>query len=192
VTRPSARDLGASAFWSWFGARAGEFEFVREDRPTFRGRTFCVTAPLYNTDRTDRSVVMIMPHAMQPLPITRTAIRTATLRHVRFVSMGTSARGKAGPITGPVGRRSSQIGENAGCRAGRNSPWPPVHQLFHRTMLRLPRGAIFGAGLLCCSASMTPIRANIVGPFNSATRIKASMAACHSGAACSAFGSFVM
>jgi hypothetical protein len=39
---------------------------------------------------------------------------------------------------------------------------------------------------------MTPIRANIVGPPLSATRISASMAACHSGAESSAFGSFVM
>src|SRR5437879_10796523 len=37
---------------------------------------------------------------------------------------------------------------------------------------------------------MTPIRANIVGPSVSATRIRASIAACHSGASCSAFGSF--
>ena len=33
---------------------------------------------------------------------------------------------------------------------------------------------------------------NIVGPPLSATRMSASMAACHSGAECSAFGSFVM
>ena len=31
------------------------------------------------------------------------------------------------------------------------------------------------------NARIMPIRANIVGPSNSATRIKASMAACHSG-----------
>jgi len=42
--------------------------------------------------------------AMQPLAITRTAISTATLRHVRFVSMGTSAKGKAGPITATRGQ----------------------------------------------------------------------------------------
>jgi hypothetical protein len=36
------------------------------------------------------------------------------------------------------------------------------------------------------------MRANIVGPPDVATRIKASIAACHSGASCSAFGSFVM
>ena len=39
---------------------------------------------------------------------------------------------------------------------------------------------------------MTPMRANIVGLPDVATRIKASMAACHSAASCSAFGSFVM
>src|SRR5437660_12251731 len=39
---------------------------------------------------------------------------------------------------------------------------------------------------------MTPIRANIVGPPDVATRIKASIAACHSAAWCSAFGSLVM
>jgi hypothetical protein len=32
---------------------------------------------------------------------------------------------------------------------------------------------------------MTPIRANIVGPPDVATRIRASIAACHSGASCS-------
>jgi hypothetical protein len=37
-----------------------------------------------------------------------------------------------------------------------------------------------------------PIRANIVGPPSVTTRIKASIAACHSGASCSALGSFVM
>jgi len=57
---------------------------------------------------------------------------------------------------------------------------------------RLLGGAIFGAGLLWCSARITPIRTNILGPPKSATRISASMAACHSGASCSALGSFVM
>jgi len=42
------------------------------------------------------------------------------------------------------------------------------------------------------NARMTPIRANIVGPPDVATRIKASIAACHSAASCSAFGSLVM
>jgi hypothetical protein len=37
-----------------------------------------------------------------------------------------------------------------------------------------------------------PMRGNIVSPPFSATRINASIAACHSAAACSAFGSFVM
>jgi hypothetical protein len=40
------------------------------------------------------------------------------------------------------------------------------------------------------NARMTPIRANIVGPPDVATRIKASIAACHSAASCSAFGKF--
>jgi hypothetical protein len=39
---------------------------------------------------------------------------------------------------------------------------------------------------------MTPMRANIVGPPEVATRINASIAACHSWASCSAFGRFVM
>jgi hypothetical protein len=39
---------------------------------------------------------------------------------------------------------------------------------------------------------MIPIRASIVGPPDVATRIKACVAACHSDASCSAFGSFVM
>jgi hypothetical protein len=42
------------------------------------------------------------------------------------------------------------------------------------------------------SASITPIRAIIVGPFFSATKIRHSIAACHSGASCSAFDSLVM
>jgi hypothetical protein len=36
------------------------------------------------------------------------------------------------------------------------------------------------------------MRANIVGPPSVATRIKASIAACHSGAVCSDFGSLVI
>jgi hypothetical protein len=39
---------------------------------------------------------------------------------------------------------------------------------------------------------MTPIRANIIGPPSVATRINASIAACHSGASCSALDSLVM
>jgi hypothetical protein len=39
---------------------------------------------------------------------------------------------------------------------------------------------------------MMPMRANIVGPPDVATRIKASIAACHSAALCSALGSLVM
>jgi hypothetical protein len=39
---------------------------------------------------------------------------------------------------------------------------------------------------------MIPIRASIVGPPDVATSNSASAAACHSGASCSAFGSFVM
>jgi hypothetical protein len=42
------------------------------------------------------------------------------------------------------------------------------------------------------TAQCPPIRANIVGPSFSATRIGASMAACHSGAESSAFDSFVI
>jgi hypothetical protein len=42
------------------------------------------------------------------------------------------------------------------------------------------------------SARIIPIRASIVGPSFVATRIKACIAAYHSGASCSAFGSFVM
>jgi hypothetical protein len=37
---------------------------------------------------------------------------------------------------------------------------------------------------------MTPMRANVVGPPSVATSIRASIAACRSGAVCSAFGSF--
>jgi hypothetical protein len=39
---------------------------------------------------------------------------------------------------------------------------------------------------------MMPMRANIVGPPDVATRINASIAACHSGVVCSAFASFVI
>ena len=42
------------------------------------------------------------------------------------------------------------------------------------------------------NARMIPMRANIAGPPRSATTIKASIAACHSGAAWTAFGSLVM
>jgi hypothetical protein len=42
------------------------------------------------------------------------------------------------------------------------------------------------------NARMTPMRAIIVGPPSVATRIKASIAVCHSAASCSAFGSRVM
>jgi integrase len=49
-----------------------------------------------------------------------------------------------------------------------------------------------GVAIPTVNARNTPIRANIVGPPNVATRIKASMAASHFGASCSAFGSFVM
>jgi hypothetical protein len=39
---------------------------------------------------------------------------------------------------------------------------------------------------------MTPMRASMVGPPDSATSNRASIAACHSGASCSASGSLVM
>jgi hypothetical protein len=39
---------------------------------------------------------------------------------------------------------------------------------------------------------MTPMRATIVGPPDVETTIKAFIAACHSWASCSAFGSFVI
>jgi hypothetical protein len=39
---------------------------------------------------------------------------------------------------------------------------------------------------------MTPMRANIIGPPSVATRIKASIADCHSVVMCSAFGSLVI
>jgi hypothetical protein len=48
-----------------------------------------------------------------------------------------------------------------------------------------------GVAIPTVSARNTPIRANMVGPPNVATRIKA-YGASHSGASCSAFGSFVM
>ncbi len=41
-------------------------------------------------------------------------------------------------------------------------------------------------------ALMTPMRANIVGPPDVATRINASIAACYSSASCSDFGSRMM
>ncbi len=40
--------------------------------------------------------------------------------------------------------------------------------------------------------TMTPMRANIGDPLFSATSNSASIAACHSGVSCSAFGSSVM
>jgi hypothetical protein len=46
--------------------------------------------------------------------------------------------------------------------------------------------------LTVTGALMMPIRANIVGPPSVATEIRASVAAIHSGASCSAFGSLAM
>ena len=42
------------------------------------------------------------------------------------------------------------------------------------------------------NARMMPMRANIVGPRNSATSIRLSIAACHSALSASFFGSLVM
>jgi hypothetical protein len=47
-------------------------------------------------------------------------------------------------------------------------------------------------GVPTVNARNTPIRASIVGPPRSATKSSACAAASHSGASCSAFGSFVM
>jgi hypothetical protein len=48
------------------------------------------------------------------------------------------------------------------------------------------------AGKSCADAFIIPIRASIVGPLRSATKIRASIAVCHSCAAASFFGSLVM
>ncbi len=55
--------------------------------------------------------------------------------------------------------------------------------------MRIKGGQLLGNRF---KARMTPMRANIVGPPDVAARINASMAACHSGASCSALGSLVM
>ena len=69
-----------------------------------------------------------------------------------------------------------------------------LRQLFHRTMLyaftRLQRGVASEPALSWLSARIMPILANIAGPFISATRINASMAANHSGVSCSNFNEF--
>jgi hypothetical protein len=57
-------------------------------------------------------------------------------------------------------------------------------------LARFRRGIGAGSGLPWFNARMMPIRADMVGPPSVATRIKASVAACHSAASCSAFGSF--
>src|SRR5258707_1520025 len=54
----------------------------------------------------------------------------------------------------------------------------------------LRAGSYWATGIF--KARMTPMRANIVGPPDVATRINASIAACHSAASCLAFGSLVM
>jgi len=73
----------------------------------------------------------------------------------------------------------------------------PFQRQRSRASFRFPQWWSLRSGLNTRSmwrfnARMTPIRANIVGPPDSATRIKASIAACHSAASCSAFGSRVM
>ena len=78
--------------------------------------------------------------------------------------------------------RSSDYGSTAPSvpTARGHSPRPRAH---HRAEdIAAPTG---------CSCLITPILANIVGPPCSATRINASIAACHAGALCSRFGSFV-
>jgi hypothetical protein len=53
-------------------------------------------------------------------------------------------------------------------------------------------GAAGSGGPPAFRARIMPMRGSIVGPPFSATRIRASIAASHFGASCSAFGSFVM
>jgi hypothetical protein len=64
--------------------------------------------------------------------------------------------------------------------------------MIRNAFARLLRGAGGDRGSCRCSARMTPILASIVGPPDVATRISVWAAACHSGALCSALGSFVM
>jgi hypothetical protein len=69
---------------------------------------------------------------------------------------------------------------------------PVVHHI-SRFSFRRPQWVSLREGLNVRStfqfnALMTPIRANIVGPPSVATRIGASIAACHSAVSCSAFG----
>jgi hypothetical protein len=59
-------------------------------------------------------------------------------------------------------------------------------------LARFRRGIGAGSGLPWFNARMTPIRASIVGPPSVATKIKASIAVCHSAVVCSDFGSLVM
>src|ERR1035438_6248846 len=59
-------------------------------------------------------------------------------------------------------------------------------------LARFRRGFDTAFGLCRFNAGITPMRAIIVGPSCSATSMSACIAACHSGASCSALGSLVM
>jgi hypothetical protein len=63
---------------------------------------------------------------------------------------------------------------------------------FLPAFFRAAGGAAGSGGPSAFRARIMPMRGSIVGPPFVATRIKACIAACHSGASCSAFGSFVM
>jgi hypothetical protein len=62
----------------------------------------------------------------------------------------------------------------------------------NEALARFLRGAGAAFGLCRCSARIILIRANIVGPSCSATKVSACIAVCHSGTSRSALGSLVM
>jgi hypothetical protein len=74
--------------------------------------------------------------------------------------------------------------------AGRHFCQPQAKRAHRRGPAHRQRGYLLGLSLFI--ARIMPILANMVGPPRSATRSSASIAACHSGASCSRFGSFVM
>ena len=61
-----------------------------------------------------------------------------------------------------------------------------------RSLASSLRSALKTLSTFRLSARNTPIRANIVGPPDVVTKIRASIAACHSWDSCSAFDSFVI
>src|SRR5437667_9215747 len=127
-----------------------------------------------------------------------------SLRAIAHSLIDLGAVAAARPAAEPSPRHGSQHRDRQHAIDRLFRPLPPeikrvlviVHHI-SRFSLRRPQCGSLREGLNSrtwprFNARMTPIRANIVGPPDVATRIKASIAACHSAAWCSAFGSDVV